>query len=235
MIRKNPHKELEKKIAYRFRKKALLTLALTHPSYAHESGDILAEHNNQRLEFLGDAALGLVSAAHLYREHPDQQEGNMTKVRSSIVNTRALADVARRMGLGEKMFLGKGESGSGGRQRDSNLADGLEAVIGAVFLDGGLKAVDKVFRTLFLVPEGSLEEVATGNAKGQLQERAQRELKLSPRYEIASETGPAHERVFEADVYFGDKHKGRGTGSSKRAAEMSAAEDAIKNTPEAGS
>ena len=226
--RPGPHAALEKSIGYTFRNRKLLEVALVHRSYRFENSGI--DYDNQRLEFLGDAALGLMSAASLYESMPGGDEGTLTHQRSRITSGRALARIAQRLELGAQLMLGKGEEQSGGRQRESNLADGLEAVLGAVYLDGGMKAVDKVFRTLFL-PEisagaGRWEE----NPKGELQELCQRLWQCSPQYRFVSEKGPSHDRMFTVDVVIRGSVAGRGRGTSKRNAEMQAAAAALQRT-----
>jgi len=224
---KNPYKELETDIGYSFRHRQLLTAALTHRSYRFENKGV--EFDNQRLEFLGDAVLGLVSAAHLYETFGDADEGTLTHLRSSIASGKALAKVARRLHLGERLMLGKGEERSGGRHRDSNLADVLESVIGAVYVDGGFKAADKMVRKLVMTElDSNTDNIWDQNPKGQLQEIAQRRWQCSPYYRTAGERGPSHAKLFTVEVVLNDLPVGRGRGSSKREAEAKAAIDAIE-------
>lgn len=226
LFRPHPYRSLERKIGYRFWRRRRLEQALTHPSYRHELG--LDHEDNQRLEFLGDAALGLAAAAVLYEAHPDSTEGDMTKLRSLLTSTKALASVAQHIQLGDYLRLGKGEQLSGGRQRPSILADALEAVIGAAYVDGGARAVQAIFRTLFLP---LLHDVAVAgqleNPKGLLQEWAQREHNRNPRYQVVQEDGPAHQRQYVMAVLVGDRECGRGSGTNKREAETAAALDAL--------
>lgn len=226
-LRSNPNKVLEKEIGYSFRTRQLLTAALTHRSYRFENPGI--EFDNQRLEFLGDAVLGLVTAAHLYEKFADADEGTLTHLRSSIASGKALAKVARRIHLGERLLLGKGEERSGGRHRDSNLADVLESVIGAVYVDGGFKPADKLIRKL-IIPEldTNSSNVWDQNPKGQLQEVAQRTRHCSPRYHTSGEKGPSHARLFTVEVLLNDVSMGIGRGSSKREAETNAAIEALE-------
>lgn len=223
----HPYRDLEKQIGYRFWRRKRLEQALTHPSFRHELGP--ASPDNQRLEFLGDAALGLAAAAVLYETHPECNEGDMTKMRSLLTSTKALAAVAQRIGLGDYLRLGKGEQLSGGRQRASILADALEAVIGAAYVDGGARAVQAIFRALFLplLHETSLAQQVE-NPKGLLQEWAQREQGCNPRYHIVTEEGPAHQRLYVVAVLVGEQECGRGTGTNKREAETAAALDALQ-------
>jgi ribonuclease-3 len=230
IFQKNPHRRLQKSIGYRFWRRSRLTQALIHPSYRHERDE--PETDNQRLEFLGDAVLGLMAAAHLYAEQPDATEGDMTKLRSLITSTKALAAVAQRVDLGAYLLLGKGEQMTGGRQRPSILADAMEAVIGAAYLDGGLRAVRSIFRTLF---HPMLTELASTqgieNPKGDLQEWAQRTHGKNPRYVVTHEEGLAHQRLYTVEARLGDHSLGRGCGTNKREAESAAALDALSNRP----
>jgi ribonuclease-3 len=224
---KNPYRSLEKALGYRFRRKHYLEAALTHRSFRFERTGV--EMDNQRLEFLGDAALGLIAAAHFYHRHPDLQEGDLTRWRSRITSRDALARIAGRIELGAHLRLGFGELKSGGHQRPSNLSDALEAVLGAAFLDGHMKAVEKIFNTLFVPDaESLLEEPAMDNPKGALQELAQRSLKISPRYRTISEEGPAHSRQFKVEVLIDGQVAGRGEGQSKQQAEIRAAREALE-------
>lgn len=222
----HPHRPLEKAIGYRFRKRSRLHQALTHSSYTHENED--AGEDNQRLEFLGDAVLGAAAATHLYATRPDLDEGAMTKLRSRLTNTRTLAVVATGLGLGRFIRLGRGETASGGQLRDSILADSLEAVLGAIYLDGGMRAITRVFETLFVpMLADSTHAEAHDNPKGRLQEFTQTKLLTNPRYRLVSQTGPAHATIFVAEVCAGDLCLGRGEGRSKQAAEIAAAGDAL--------
>lgn len=204
----------------------LLTLALTHRSYAYENGGL---PTNERLELLGDAVLGLVIVAELFRRHPDHAEGDLAKLRNSIVNSHALAGVARDLtdeGLGEYLLLGRGETITGGHAKSSILADTVESLIGAVYLEHGLPGAQQVILRLF---EDLLDTAPTLGAalewKSSLQElTAARGLGV-PRYEVTSE-GPDHERQFSAAVYVGGDVCGRGVGQSKKVAETNAAAQA---------
>jgi len=223
---KNNYKSLEKSLGYRFKKTELLEHALTHPSYRHESE---MPRDNQRLEYLGDAVLDLCCAQTLFHEFPDFQEGELTKIRSSLTNTQSLAQLAQHIGLGDYLFLGKGELKSGGVTRESNLADALEAVIGAAFLDSGLKAGTKIFSNLFSELIDNLSLDGSDNPKGSLQELTQKTYQENPVYTIESETGPPHNKLYVANVSVSNKTLGHGRGSSKRSAEANAARDALEN------
>lgn len=230
ILRPNPYKKLEAALGYRFRKRRLLEQAITHPSFAHEQ--LEPTPDNQRLEFLGDAALGLIAAAMLYESRPDAPEGAMTKIRSSLSSTKALAEIAQRAQLGAFLRLGRGEERGGGRIRPTILADALEAVLGAAFLDGGLKAVQKIFRTLFEPRLGELGFSAWhDNPKGDLQEWSQRQGTGAPLYRMVKEEGPAHQRVFTVEVLVGGNPLAQGSGPTKREAETQAALHALRNLP----
>ena len=226
-FRRSPYRDLERRIGYRFRRPALLEDALTHPSYRAEHPECAGD--NQRLEFLGDAALTLVIGHHLFDENPDLSEGPLTQLRSSVTSSRALVAIAREIAVGPHLRLGRGEAMSGGADRDSNLEDVVEAVVGAAFLDGGLKAVGRIVQTLFIPriakPSGSRR--AEYNPKGELQEICQARWKRSPRYRVASTEGPGHAKRFAIEAVMDERVLGRGRGASKKAAEAAAAEAAV--------
>ncbi|MEI8205822.1 MAG: ribonuclease III [Kiritimatiellales bacterium] len=213
----------EKRIKYRFKKKVLLEAALTHPSYRYEMLD--AESDNQRLEFLGDAVLGLLAADILMERNPQAAEGELTKLKSAISSGTALASAARELGLGEHLRLGKGEAASGGADRDSNLEDALEALLGAVWLDGGLKAARKFFdRNIFQILENG--SPVMNNPKGILQEYAQKKGYAAPEYKVTEASGPDHARRYCVEVTV-STYAYRGEGTSRREAEKMAAEKAV--------
>jgi ribonuclease-3 len=221
------YRQLEKRIGYAFRNRQYAEAALTHRSFRYEAQDVHVD--NQRLEFLGDAALGLVAGAHLFRAYPSLQEGELTRLRSRIASRSALAGIAGEANLGEFLRLGRGERRAEGHRRASTLADTLEAVLGAAYLDGGIKAVEKVFKKLFLPRlESASVETWVDNPKGALQEVVQRHWKNGPRYRIVREAGPAHDKVFTVEVLVGKRVVGEGEGSNKREAEMAAARRAIE-------
>jgi ribonuclease-3 len=204
----------------------LLTLALTHRSYAYENGGLPP---NERLEFLGDAVLGLVVTDHLYRTHPDLPEGQLAKLRASVVNMHALAGVARGLGdggLGAHLLLGKGEELTGGRDKASILADGLEAVIGAVYLAHGIEAGRDLVHRLFddLLAEAPLRGAGL-DWKTSLQELTASSGLGVPEYKV-EDTGPDHRKEFSATVLVGGRELGHGTGTTKKEAEQKAAETA---------
>lgn len=224
----HPLRPVEKVLRYRFKNRELLECALTHPSYRHEGAE-LGQSDNQRLEFLGDAVLGFLSAESLFEGQPDLQEGPMTKFRSNLTNRTHLAKVGKGWGIGQFLRMGKGETNSGGAERESNLADMVEAVVGAVYMDGGFKAARKFFARHFqedlnhMISSGQEED----NPKGTLQEYTQSHHKCSPAYEVINETGPSHNRVYEAQVSLEDQVLATGKGSSKRTAEADAARNAL--------
>jgi len=214
--------ELQTRLGYTFRDVALLRLALTHPSVAHELGSHV--QTNQRLEFLGDAVLQLVLTRELYDHFPEFGEGPLTKARARLVNRRSLAERARSLGLGEHLTLSRGEEMHGGRDRPSALADAFEAVLGAVLLDGSFDAAREFIRREFQTAVAGLEVASMlDNPKGELQEFLQAVSPEAPRYELISSTGPDHDREFECTVHHGGKELARGTGKSKKAAESDAA------------
>ena len=223
--------DLQKKLGVSFRSPALLEEALVHSSYANENPGA-APVSNERLEFLGDAVLGLAVAEKLYHECPYSAEGELTVLRAALVRRDALAAVAKRLGLGEHMYLGKGEEAGGGRSKAVNLAGTMEAVIGAVFLDRGWRVTREIVLKFFK-PE--LEEsVSRGVAvdfKSRLQEIIQSERQITPAYYIIDETGPDHSKVFTVEVRAGDTVLGKGTGKSKKAAETEAARLALHQLP----
>ena len=220
--------ELERRLGHAFERPERLAAALTHRSYAVEAGEP-EPTEGQRLEFLGDAALGAVCAEWLVGRCPDWREGTLTKVRSRLTNEETLERVAKRLGLGELLRLGRGEEQSGGRGRRSVLADALEAVLGALWLDGGPEAVRRAFAEWFAAEiEAAVGAGGDDNPKGELQERMQRDRKENPRYEIIAENGPSHARHFRVAVFRGKEQLGEGEGASKREAEMNAARQALK-------
>jgi ribonuclease III len=219
--------ELQERLGYKFSKPALLRLAVTHPSVAHESA-APTEHN-QRLEFLGDAVLGLILTQELYNKFSAVSEGPLTKARAQMVNRRSLAEQARRFELGRYLILSRGEETSGGREKQSALADAFESIIGAIFVDGGFDAAREFVLACFRDSFGQLTRIPDiDNPKGELQERLQARSPDAPRYETTSVSGPDHDRIFECAVFHNGKELGRGTGKSKKAAESRAALAALE-------
>ncbi|WCJ60831.1 ribonuclease III [Fontisphaera persica] len=219
--------ELEQRLGYHFHNPTLLQTALTHPSVAHENQRPL-EHN-QRLEFLGDSVLELVLTSELFTRFPNLGEGGLTKARAQLVNRRSLAECSRRLGVGEHLVLSKGEEKSGGRERGSTLADAFEALVGAIFLDGGFEAARQVILNHFAMRLAQQETAPLiENPKGELQELLQERSTEPPSYELRSVSGPDHDRVFECAVFHAGQELGRGMGKSKKAAESSAARAALE-------
>lgn len=228
--------DLEAALGHRFREATLLRLALTHPSIAHEQG--AGQLHNQRLEFLGDAVLQLVVTTWLYERYPELGEGPLTQARAQIVNRTTLARHGHALDLGSHLVLSRGEETSGGRNRPSTVADALEAVMGAVFMDAGYDRSRDVVLRIFQDTLLALKVVPNvSNPKGQLQELLQASSPEPPRYAVVSVTGPEHNRVFECTVHHLGRLLGRGSGRSKKLAEGAAALDALQvlqgslNTP----
>lgn len=221
---------LEERLGHRFRDRELLVLALTHRSWANEQS---REEHYERLEFLGDAVLGLVTAEWLYREHPELPEGQLSKRKAVLVSRPALARHARRLELGGELRLGVGEERSGGRDKSSLLADSLEALFGAVFLDGGLDAVREVIRPLLQRTEDERDHRRHQDAKTRLQELTQARGWDLPEYELVAEMGPDHDKTFTVDCRVTGEPRGRGEGRSKKLAEQAAAAAALAALGEA--
>ncbi len=204
---------------------AVIVTSLTHRSHAFEQGG----QNNERLEFLGDAVLGLVVTDLIYGWYPDLAEGDMAKLRASVVNMGVLAEIARSIKLGEELLLGKGEEMSGGREKSSILADALEAVIGAVYLDGGIETARRVIEQLFSDHiRGRTESGEVRDFKTSLQEVTVADSGSVPSYRITA-TGPDHAKRFNASVYIDGQMQGEGEGRSKKSAEQAAAKQALSN------
>ncbi|MBP5297707.1 MAG: ribonuclease III [Lachnospiraceae bacterium] len=216
--------ELQRRIGYSFKNPQLLTQALTHSSYANEQR-INCVGDYERLEFLGDAVLELVSSAFLFRQEPKLREGQMTKLRSTYVCEPALAYCAKDIELNKFIKLGKGEENTGGRGRDSITSDVCEAIIGAMYIDGGFEPCEAFIHRFIL---SDLEnKTLFYDAKTILQEKVQKELHTAVKYETLSEEGPEHEKTFTVEVYIGDKPVCVGQGKSKKAAEQQAAYKAL--------
>ena len=215
---------LEEKLGYEFRDPALLENALTHSSCANESRGRL--QSNERLEFLGDSILGMVVAGHLYRNHPDLPEGELTRTRAALVCEDSLVEVAEALRLGEYLHLGKGEEAGGGRKRPSIQADAVEAVLAAVYLDGGIGSARKIVQQYILCRE--VEGLTSPrDYKTALQELVQRESGQVLKYRLTGEEGPDHDKRFFVEVDLNGEVAGRGKGHSKKEAEQMAAKAAI--------
>lgn len=220
--------EFESIIQYEFKNKDLLTLALTHSSYGNEHKKEKYE-NNERVEFLGDAALDLIVSRYIFDKFPYMPEGELTKLRAGAVCETSLAKVALTLHIGEFILLGRGEENTGGRSRDSILADAVEAVIGAVYIDGGFAETEKfVIRIMKDAIENLKTSFRTMDCKTHLQEVIQKTSKSPISYVIVDEKGPDHNKVFVSEVHHNGKAIGVGNGRSKKEAEQNAAADALK-------
>ena len=220
-------KDLEAAIGYRFSNITLLQRALTHSSYANERWhDSLM--SNERLEFLGDSILGMVVAEHLYRNFPDRPEGELTRMRADMVCETSLAAIAFKLKLGDHLMLGHGEEQSGGRTRPSILADAVESVIAASFLDGGMEAAEGFIRQ-FVLCNVPVTKLQNKDYKTALQELVQQKKDQKLSYLLTGESGPDHDKVFTVEVTLNGNVVGQGSGSSKKRAEQDAARGAIEN------
>ena len=222
---------LEARLGYMFRDRALLENALMHSSYANQNG-ARGYTCNERLEFLGDSVLGMVTAARLYALYPDMPEGKMSRLRAELVCEQALHGVALTLHLGDYIRLGHGEERSGGRERPSILADAVEAVIAAMYLDGGLEPAQRFILAHILngLAEGEIHHVE--DYKTELQERVQRRAGQTLSYTVCAESGPDHNKTFTMAVLLNGSEIGRGTGRTKKEAEQSAARCALEQMPQ---
>lgn len=228
-IRMNEIDKAQLELGLHFNDRSLLLRALTHRSYLNENPGIALE-DNQRLEFLGDAVLDFVTADWLYHHFPEFQEGRLTSLRAALVRTPALAKFARQIGLGQHLRLGKGEADSGGHERAANLCDAFEALVGALYLDGGLPAVERLVHALLGdEAEHVLAAELDRDPKSLFQEWSQAELGITPRYRTMSATGPDHARTFTVAVCIGAEIYGKGQGRSKQAAARVAAQAALEH------
>lgn len=218
--------KVEESIGYKFKNKDLLINALTHTSYAHENN----KESNEKLEFLGDSILEFVSSKYIYNKYPNLQEGEMTKVRATVVCEDSLYKIAKSHGFGEFLFLGRSEVKTGGKNRPAILADSVEAVIAAIYLDGGLQEADKfIIENLDKKIEKATKHVGDKDYKTVLQEKLQEHGEVKIEYEIINETGPDHDKYFEAQVKCNGKILAQGKGKSKKEAHMHAAKKALEN------
>ncbi len=226
MFGRRPYRDLERALGYRFRRVELLEAALTHPSYRHETPGVASD--NQRLEFLGDAVLSLLTSAWLYARHPEMSEGDLTRRRAQLTRSAALEALGRHLGLGALLRLGRGELNSGGRERSKILEDAAEALIGAVFVDGGMKGAQMVFQKCVLPCLTAAPDPARwDNPKGALLEWSQAHGFSPPVYRVVEERGPMHSREFTVEVAVNGEPMGRGIGRSKKTAEREAALNAL--------
>ena len=219
-------KDLEIAIGYQFKNITLLQNALSHSSYANERWHDSLK-SNERLEFLGDSILGMVTAEYLYRNFPQRPEGELTRMRADMVCERALASVAERIELGKHLLLGHGEEAGGGRNRDSILADAVESVIAACFLDGGMEAARNFINT-FVLTEVPVQKLRNADYKTALQELVQQKKNQALSYVLVGESGPDHDKQFQVEVKLNGRVVGTGVGKSKKRAEQMAAQAAIE-------
>jgi len=222
-----------RQLGARFKSPESLVRALTHASFANENPtrtDGTATENNERYEFLGDAVLDLVASHLIMERFPTATEGELSRLRASIVNERRLADVARKLGIGDLLLVGKGEELSGGRNKESLLADAFEAIVGAIYQESGFGAALRFLRKQF---KPFLEELSQPgfdrDYKTRLQEISQSRLKATPRYSLVKEFGPDHDKTFEVNLLIGGQVRGVGTGKSKKEAEQAAAKSALES------
>jgi len=221
-------KTLEKRIGARFWRRGILKRALTHKSYANERKLDSTSHN-ERLEFLGDAVLEVVVSHTLMDLYPEAPEGELSKLRAAMVNEKTLASLARSFGIGEVLFLGKGEEMGQGREKNSLLSDAYEAVLGALYLDRGFKKAFRVVRQhALLLIEKVNEEGFYKDYKTQLQETSQNLFKMVPRYRLVEELGPDHDKTFKVNILINNEIYGVGMGKSKKDAEQNAAREALE-------
>lgn len=219
---------LERELQYSFHNKELLSEALNHSSYANEHRKGLG--SNERLEFLGDSILGFVSAEFLFKGHAELPEGDLTRMRASLVCEQSLYEVAKELQLGRYLRLGKGEEAGGGRERQSILADAVEAVFAAVYLDGGIEAARKLIERVLLSRAPACEE--RRDYKTTLQEVVQRRSGQVLTYHMVAQSGPDHNKKFLFEVRLNDQPVGQGEGRSKKEAEQAAAQDALDHMPQ---
>lgn len=217
--------KIEEKLNYKFKNRALLTMALTHSSYANENRSRGA--CNERLEFLGDSILGFIVAEYLYSTFPELPEGKMTKLRADLVCEKSLASVADKLGLGDSLLLGKGEEKGGGRTRASILADATEALLAALYLDSGLEEPKKVIYD-YIISGFSVETHSAEDYKTQLQELIQQDAGHTLNYTEIGESGPDHDKVFSVAVLLDGNELAQGEGKTKKQAEQNAAKYALE-------
>lgn len=219
-------KELQKKIGYEFQNKDLLNTALSHSSFVNEC-KVKQCASNERLEFLGDSVLGVITATYLYQNYPHVMEGELTKMRSSLVCEGALCECARAISLGDYLRLGRGEESGGGRQRDSILADAFEALIGAIYLDGGEASARKFVHQFVIGRAGAVNPHAIRDYKTALQEIVQKNPGENLSYRMLGACGPDHDKNFQVEVLLNSNVIGQGEGHSKKEAEQMAAKKAL--------
>ncbi len=221
--------ELEKTLNIKFRNKNLLKNAFIHRSYLNEHSEEKLP-NNERLEFLGDSVLAFVVSTYLFQNHPDSQEGDLTNFRASLVNSKSLSVVAKRLNLGKFLYLSRGEEATGGREREYLLANTVESLIGAIYLDSGIEKVSSFIKNYIL---NNLEEIIEKELykdfKSKMQERSQEVFSITPTYQVIIEEGPDHNKKFRVGVYLGKLLVSEGEGKSKQEAEQKAAKGAYES------
>ncbi|OGG51642.1 ribonuclease III [Candidatus Kaiserbacteria bacterium RIFCSPHIGHO2_02_FULL_54_11b] len=219
--------DFEKKISHHFKEKRFLEVAFTHRSYLNENRAPGREHN-ERLEFLGDAVLELVVTEFLYAKYPEKPEGDLTSYRAALVNTQSISDAASKLGMNDYLLLSRGESRDQGRARQIILANAFEALIGALYLDSGYDVAQKfIADQLFHKTEEVVEKRLWQDAKSRLQEIAQEKHSITPTYQVVSQTGPDHDKVFLVGAFIGQEKIATGEGRSKQEAEQDAAQKAL--------
>lgn len=221
---------IEAKLGYTFKNPELLTLAFIHRSYINENRDITS--HNERMEFLGDSVLGLIVAEKLYRDFPDIPEGELSDRRSRLVEAASCMQYVQQLDLGEYILMGKGERMNDGRGRESILADLFEAIIGAIYLDGGLEAARQFLLHHFAEEILITSQIPFRNWKATLQEYCQKHFQKPPQYIVKDEEGPDHSKIFRIVVVFNEQEMGCGTGASKKEAQQAAAGDALRKIEE---
>ena len=220
---------IEMKLGYRFNDRRLLALAFVHRSFVNENREITA--HNERLEFLGDSILGLLIADYLYRYLPETPEGDLSFLRSRLVEASSCCQYIQQLGVEEFLLMGKGERMNDGRGRDSILSDLFEAVIGAIFLDGGLEAAQRFLFSNFSSQVNAILKTPVNNWKALLQDYCQKKHQKPPDYQVVGESGPDHSKIFKVAVFCDGKKAGVGSGSSKKEAQQAAAEQAMEQLP----
>ncbi len=221
-------KKLEESIGYEFENKDLLLTALTHKSYTYESSGRV-DYDNEKLEFLGDSVLSLVVSDLIYKKNHDFSEGQLSKLRASLINEYSLNNIAQTLNLGDYLFLGKGEEQTGGRMKSSLLSNAYEAILAAIYMDKGFETAYKIIKehfneSIFTISPTKLNR----DYKSQVQERIHKIHKSNPNYRIVRKRGPDHQQVFEVELVVGKKRISMGKGSSKKEAEQDAAEKGLK-------
>lgn len=219
-------KDLQSKLCYIFKNESLLSNALTHSSYANEMRNGIT--SNERLEFLGDSVLSIITAEYLYKKFTKLPEGELTKLRASLVCEKSLCTFSRQLGIGDYLLLGKGEDKGGGRERDSILADAFEAIIAAIYLDGGFESAQNFVLPFITNELKHIDDEVFKDYKTALQEIIQRNPEESVTYILTGEEGPDHKKVFEVEVKLNSNTIGKGKGRSKKQAEQSAAREALR-------